>query len=314
MILTVCPNPSIDCTVELDTLNVGKVNRIENNIISYSGKALNVAIGASRLGGDAVATGFMFSNDSGQFTQTLSKEGVASRFVLTPGHVRINYKIIDKRAMMTEINDKGEFVLSEKQDELIELTSRLAKKASIVVMSGSLPQGIDDDFYYKMIKKLPSGVKIAVDCEGEKLKKAISAGVFLVKPNLYELESITETKCTSKKDMILGAKKLIDMGAKKVLLSLGPSGAILTDGQVHLYCKSANVAVNSTVGAGDCMLAAACVMQERGLDDEQILRSAVAAGTASITTPGTNLFYKDKYEEIRPCKYFVYRQRSCANV
>ncbi len=298
MILTVCPNPSIDCTVELGSLNVGKVNRIENKIITYSGKALNVAIGVSRLGGDAVATGFMFAEDGGQFTQTLSKEGVASRFVTTPGHVRINYKIIDKRAMMTEINDKGELVPENKQEELLALVARLSQKATTVVLSGSLPQGVNDDYYARLLKCVPQGVKTAVDCEGEKLKKALRAGVDIVKPNLYELEAITEKKCLTKADMVEGAKKLIDMGAKKVLLSLGSSGAVLTDGNVHLYCKSANVAVNSTVGAGDSMLAAALTMNERGLADEEILRCAVAAGTASITTPGTNLFYKDKYEEI----------------
>ena len=98
--------------------------------------------------------------------------------------------------------------------------------------------------------------------------------------------------------MLEGAKKLIAMGAKNVLLSLGQSGAILTDGITNLYCRSANVAVNSTVGAGDSMIAAASIMIEQGKSMEEVLRAAVAAGTASITTPGTNLFYKDKYQEI----------------
>lgn len=298
MILTVCSNPSIDCTVELNSLNVGKLNRIENKIITYSGKALNVAIGASRLGGDAVATGFMFSNDSGQFTQTLLKEGVPSRFVSTPGHVRINYKIIDKRSMMTEINDKGELVPEDKQEELLALVARLSQKASIVVISGSIPQGINDDFYLRMCKRIPENVKIVLDSEGEKFTKALSSDIYMVKPNLYELESYTKTKFLTKRDMVEGAKRIINTGVKKVLLSLGSSGAILTDGKTHLHCKSTNVAINSTVGAGDSMLAAACVMTERGLGDEEVLRCAVAAGTASITTPGTNLFYKDKYEEI----------------
>ena len=141
-------------------------------------------------------------------------------------------------------------------------------------------------------------MKIIVDSEGEKLRKAISAGVYLVKPNLYELESITGKQYTNKSQMIDGAKKLISMGAKMVLLSLGQSGAILTDGVTSLYCKSANVAVNSTVGAGDSMIAAASLMIEEGKCMEEVLRAAVAAGTASITTPGTNLFYKDKYQEI----------------
>ena len=298
MILTVCPNPSIDCTVELNSLEIGRMNRIENKILTYSGKALNVAIGVSRLGGDALVTGFMFSKDEGQFLNTLQKEGVKNQFVQTEGRVRMNYKIIDKRAMMTEINDKGEHLPEEKQEELISIVGELAKNASIVVMSGSLPQGVSDDFYYRLCKKIPEGVKIIVDSEGEKLRKAISAGVYLVKPNLYELESITGKQYTNKSQMIDGAKKLISMGAKMVLLSLGQSGAILTDGVTSLYCKSANVAVNSTVGAGDSMIAAASLMIEKGAPMEEILKCAVAAGTASITTPGTNLFFKDKYDEV----------------
>ena len=76
MILTVCPNPSIDCTIELHALNVGRVNRIDNKIITYSGKAINVAIGVRRLGGDCTVTGFMFDNDAKSFLHNLDKEGV----------------------------------------------------------------------------------------------------------------------------------------------------------------------------------------------------------------------------------------------
>lgn len=298
MILTICPNPSIDCTVELPSLDIGKVNRIDNKTLNYRGKALNVAIGVSRLGGDAFSTGFMFKKDSGQFLKTLEEEGVKSDFVITDGSVRINYKIIDNHSMMTEINDKGDPVGKEKQDELIKKCAEHAKNASLVVMSGSLPQGVDDGFYAKIIGGLPDGAKAVVDCEGEKLKRALAAGVYLVKPNLDELQSFTGKRCRGLNDAVAGAVKMIESGAKNVLLSLGSKGAMFTDGKNHLYCKSANVAVNSTVGAGDSMLAAACLKIEEGASREEILRCAVAAGTASITTTGTNLFYKDKYEEI----------------
>lgn len=298
MILTVCPNPSIDCTVELQTLNVGKVNRIENKILTYSGKALNVAIGVSRLGGDVAATGFMFERDAAQFLQSLYSEGVKTDFVTTSGNVRINYKIIDNHSMMTEINDKGEAVPLEKQKELIQKVKRLGENASIAVLSGSLPAGVDDGYYLELIKNLPKSTKVIVDCEGEKLKRAMSAGVFMVKPNLAEMESINNCEYNTKEEMIEGAKRLIGLGAENVLLSLGRRGAILTDGKTHLYCKSATVAVNSTVGAGDSMISACAYKIEQNSPRDEILRCAVAAGTASITTPGTNLFYKDKYEEI----------------
>ncbi len=298
MILTVCPNPSIDCTVELQTLNVGKVNRIENKILTYSGKALNVAIGVSRLGGDVTATGFMFERDAAQFLQSLYSEGVKTDFVTTSGNVRINYKIIDNHSMMTEINDKGEAVPISKQKELIQKVKKLGENASIAVLSGSLPAGVDDGYYLELIKNLPKSTKIIVDCEGEKLKRALSAGVYMVKPNLAEMESVNNTVYETKEDMVEGAKRLIDRGAQNVLLSLGRKGAILTDGKTHLYCKSATVAVNSTVGAGDSMISACAYKLEQNAPRDEILRCAVAAGTASITTPGTNLFYKDKYEEI----------------
>jgi fructose-1-phosphate kinase PfkB-like protein len=113
-----------------------------------------------------------------------------------------------------------------------------------------------------------------------------------------ELETVTGEKLTKRADMIKACHSLIDLGAENVLLSLGREGAILTDGVNSYFCKSANVAVNSTVGAGDSMVAAASLMTEYGESKSEILRNAVAAGTASITTPGTNLFYRDKFEEI----------------
>ena len=120
----------------------------------------------------------------------------------------------------------------------------------------------------------------------------------MVKPNLRELEQIANKELVTRNDMLSACYSLIDLGAKNVLLSLGREGAILTDGSNSYFCKSTSVAVNSTVGAGDSMIAAASVMIEQGADKAEILRNAVAAGTASITTPGTNLFYRDKFEEI----------------
>ncbi len=298
MILSVCPNPSVDCTIELDTLKTGSLNRIDNKVITYSGKALNVAIGVARLGGDSFATGFMFDENGKMFVHTLDDERVKNTFIWSKGNARTNYKIVDKRSMMTEINDKGEPVSVQKQAELLGLVSELSKSASIVVISGSLPSGVDSEYYYKLSKAVNPACKKIIDTSGENMYEALRAGAYLVKPNLDELQGITGEHYDSIEEMIGGCRKLIDAGAENVMLSLGRKGAILTDGNSALFCKSASVAVNSTVGAGDGMIAAASVMIESGASREEILRSAVAAGTASVTTPGTNLFYRDKYQEI----------------
>ncbi len=300
MILTICPNPSIDCTIEMDNLNVGMLNRIDSKVETYSGKALNVAVGVSRLGGKVTATGFMFENHGKMFEHSLRKNGVDFRFVYSSGSARVNYKIIDKRSMLTEINDKGETVTREKQLELIALVKQLVERGDveIVVMSGSLPKGVAPEFYSEVLSVVPKGVKIIVDAERANMNCALTQEIFMVKPNLRELESFAGMTLNTKADILKATKKYIDRGVKNVLVSLGADGALLTNGSESYYCKSANVAVNSTVGAGDCMVAAACVELLRGSSMAEILRCSVAAGTASITTSGTNLFYKDKYDEI----------------
>ena len=118
MILTVCMSPSVDVTIELDQLNVGKVNIVKNKTLSFTGKALNVAIGISRLGADAYATGFMYNENGAMFERALDKEGVPFAFVWNSGRVRENYKCIDKRSMLTETNDVGGQVDAAKLGEL----------------------------------------------------------------------------------------------------------------------------------------------------------------------------------------------------
>ena len=299
MILSICPNPSIDCTIELDSLNVGKLNRVDNKVETYSGKALNVAVGVARLGGRSFATGFMFDAHARLFEQVLDKEGVKHDFVYNHGSARTNYKIIDKKSMLTEINDRGEAVSKIKQMELIEKIKAISSDYEIAVMSGSLPKGVEPSFYGEVLESIPKNVKIIVDAEKSNMLSALnSREIYMVKPNLRELEEFTGKSVHSLQDMVSASKKYLDRGAKYVLLSLGSEGAVLTDGKESYFCKSASVAVNSTVGAGDSMVAATCVGIEKGVSMQEILRMATAAGTAAVTTSGTNLFYKDKYDEI----------------
>ena len=298
MILTVCPNPSMDCTIEVDDLNVGMLNRISNKIETYSGKALNVAIGVARLGGAALATGFMFESNGRMFEHALDKEGVRHRFVWNAGSVRVNYKIIDKKSMLTEINDRGDEVYPAQQEELLELVEALAKQADIAVVSGSLPKGVPPAYYGKLLACIPSSVRTITDTETANLVYALKEKPYLVKPNLKELENYSRRTLVTPGEILSAAEEMLEAGAQNVLVSLGAEGAILTDGNKRYYCKSANVAINSTVGAGDSMIASACMQILKDAPLCEVLRHGVAAGTAAITTSGTNLFYRDKYEEI----------------
>ena len=152
MILTVCMSPCTDVTVELDALNVGRLNVVKSKQMTFGGKALNVAIGVKRLGGDSFATGLMYNENGNTFESALNKEGVPFTFVWNKGRARENYKIIDNRSMLTEINDVGEEISKEKAQEVLSMVSMLSAKSSIVVLSGSLPRGLDADYYGKLAK------------------------------------------------------------------------------------------------------------------------------------------------------------------
>lgn len=298
MILTICPSPSIDVNMEVETLSVGRPNNIINKRTFYTGKAINVAIGLARLKIDVFATGFMYEINGNQFEQELHREGVPYKFVWNPGRVRENYKFVDRRSMLTEVDDLSPEVSAEKQEELLNLVADLSKHCEAVVLAGGLAKNMTADYYKKLLSVVPPHVKKVVDSHGERLINALSCGVDLVKPNLEELERTLNRRITDKNEMLACCKEVLAKGAKLVLLSLGKSGAVITDGKKSYYCKSVNVAMNSTVGAGDGMVAAATGALIKGLDISEILRHGVAAGTAAVTLPDSISFSRDKYLEI----------------
>lgn len=298
MILSVCMSPSIDVTMELDSLNVGKTNVVKNKSLSLGGKGLNVAIGVSRMGFPSFVTGLMYNENGYVFENALTKEGVSYAFAWNQGRVRENYKFIDSRAMLTEVNDVGEEVAEEKANEVLSVIKTQSAKSSVTVLSGGLPKSIPSSFYADMVKAVaPNSLKI-VDAKGDRLFHALDCGVDLIKPNLEELENSIGRRIEDKQDMLDACYELIDRGAKYVLLSLGKQGAVITDGSRSFYCKSLNVAMNSTVGAGDGMVAAVAIRLAEGAPISEILRAGVAAGTATVMTTGEVSFTREKYAEV----------------
>ena len=298
MILTVCMSPSTDVTIELDALNVGKTNVVKSKSISFGGKALNVAIGVKRLGAEAYTTGLMYNENGYMFENVLDKEGVPFTFVWNKGRVRENYKFIDNRSMLTEVNDVGEEVGKEKTEEVLAMVRMLSSRSGVTVLSGGLPRGVDASYYGQLARSVDKKSMKIVDASGQRMFSALGEGVDIVKPNLEELENTIGRRIESKQDMLSACYELLDRGAKRVLLSLGKQGAVITDGTQNYYCKSLNVAVNSTVGAGDGMVAAAAIKLEQGAPLQEILRAGVAAGTATVMTVGRLSFTKEKYDEV----------------
>lgn len=303
MILTVCMSPCTDVTIEIDALNVGRTNVVKGKTVSLGGKALNVAIGVRRLGGESYATGLMYNENGNVFENALDKEGVPFTFVWNKGRVRENYKFIDSRSMLTEVNDVGEEVGKEKLEETLGLVHMLSARSAVTVLSGGLPRGAGAEYYGRLAQAVDEKSMKIVDAEGQRVFFALQTGVDLVKPNLEELENTLGRKIADKDDMLAGCHELLDRGARRVLLSLGKQGAVITDGSEAFYCKSINVAVNSTVGAGDAMVAAAAIGLEQNAPLSDILRCGVAAGTARVMSGGNVSFSKERYAEVLASLY-----------
>lgn len=298
MILCISLCPCIEYNMEVDNLGVGKVNKVISKRAFITGNALNVATGIARLGGDAFATGFMYEENGRMFEQELHKEGVTYKFVWNKGRVREVYKLVDMRSMLTEIDDEATKISAENGEQLIEMVKELSMQCSAVVISGLCPDGLGEDYMERLLSVIDENALKIVDTKGRDLKKLIKHGVDLVKPNFDEMQEALQIKITDLDSMKTACKSVVNAGAKRVLLSLGKQGAVIYDGEKTLYCTSLNVAMNSTAGAGDAMVAAATKALVAGASSEEILRCGVAAGTASVTSTESISFHKTKYEEI----------------
>ena len=255
MIYTLTLNPAIDYVMRADSISLGMTNRSRSEELYFGGKGINVSVILSELDEDTTALGFVGGFTGDFLEKGLNDIGIKTDFVrLSKGITRINVKL--KSGEETEINAKGPMVT---EDELASLMAKLdkVKSGDTVVLAGSVPSSLPSDIYEKILAALDGrGARVAVDAEGELLLKSLKYRPFLIKPNNFELAQIEGRALESDADIERAARKLQDMGAVNVLVSLGGDGAMLIDehGEVHKAHAPKITPVN-TVGAGDSMVA-----------------------------------------------------------
>ena len=281
MIYTVTLNPSIDYVINLKSLNTGQINRVNSENVYPGGKGINVSRVLKTLGYDNVATGFI-SGFTGDFIiNSLCELGVKSDFIkLDNGFTRINVKI--KSNEETEINGGGPHISDEKLKELFDKLSDL-KEDDILILAGSIPSTLSDDLYEKIIKHVEDNkVKVVVDATKNLLLNVLKYNPFLIKPNNHELEEIFNVKLDNLNDITTYAKKLQEMGARNVLVSMGKDGALLIteNGQV-LISNAPNGRVINSVGAGDSMVAGFICGYLNSNSYEEALKLGSASGSAT---------------------------------
>jgi len=292
MIVTITMNPTID--VSAATVRVVPVRKLRCTAVRRDpgGGGINVARIVHRFGGECQALYPKGGYTGALLLKLLKGEGVASLAVKTAAEARESFTFQEQAT-----GSQYRFVLPGPQLQpsewraCLELLTSLPDPPTYIVASGSLPPGVPDDFYARVARvAASSGARVVIDSSGAALEAALDAGVYLAKPNLNELRDLTGQPLSQRQDWEDAAAALVRAGKAEVIaLTLGKEGALLATGTDRLYAPGLAVQAVSAVGAGDSFLGAMVWCLSRGDSLEEAFRYGVAAGTAALLTPGTEL-------------------------
>lgn len=280
MIYTITLNPSLDHVIHIDDFREGTINRIQQETYYPGGKGINVSIVLQRLGLSSKALGFVGGFVGNQLNHLLQEQQIKTDFTQINDTCRINTKI--ESTYETQINGKGPTLTKQEIDTFIAQCKQI-EDGSIVILSGSIPSSLPNDFYKQIIDTFQDKqINVVVDAQGESLLSTLNSKPFFIKPNDEELSAILKKHVKTIEDAIDGAEYLQQLGAQNIIVSLGKKGALLLDDKQRVYiCEAMQGNVKNTVGAGDSLVAGFVYGYIQSGDYEEALRYGVASGCAT---------------------------------
>ncbi|HWM02759.1 MAG TPA: 1-phosphofructokinase [Actinophytocola sp.] len=285
MIVTVTPNPSVDRTLFVDALQLGKIMRSSRSWSEPSGKGVNVALALRAHDRQTLAVLPVGGPAGAHLVDMLNRAGLSYQPVPIAGEVRINISLIQPDGMVTKINEQGPTLTAVEGQALLDAARTRAQPGEWLAGCGSLPGGLTDDYYARIVETgHRAGANVVIDTSGPPLVQALAAGPDLIKPNTDELADAVGGTVTTVGDVLDAAQELRARGAKTVLASLGADGALLVSAAGALHGAAPVADVVSTVGAGDAMLAG---YLSAPAGTREALRVALAWGAAAVQHHGT---------------------------
>ncbi|MFF4760573.1 1-phosphofructokinase [Streptomyces sp. NPDC001292] len=285
MIVTVTPNPSLDRTYEVPSLERGQVVRATGERMDPGGKGVNVSRAVAAAGRRTVAVLPLGGAPGALVADLLDAQGIDVAPVPVAGATRSNIALAEADGVLTKINAPGPELSSEEQELLLETVRRQSRGADWIACCGSLPRGLAPSWYADLVARAhEAGVRIALDTSGPALLEALRERPDLVKPNAAELAEAVGRSLATVGDAVKAAEELRGLGARTVLASLGADGQLLVDGAGAWFGSARVDAVRSNVGAGDSSLAGFLIAGGTG---PEALALAVAHGAAAVQLPGS---------------------------
>ena len=287
MIYTVTFNPAIDYIAEVNNLKMDEINRATSEKILAGGKGINVSVVLKNLGVESIALGFIAGFTGQEIKRKVEEFGIKTDFVYIPEkfsriNVKLQSNIVGVKSIETAINGEGPKITEREISKLMEKLEKLERE-DYLVLAGSVSRNMKDDIYEKICTKVKEkGAKIVADATGKLLVNVLKHNPFLIKPNKEELEEIFEDDIKTNEEIIFYAKKLQEMGAENVLISMDQNGAILiTKDKKILHSKAPKGKLVNSVGAGDSMVAGFLTGFITYDDYEKAFKMGIAAGSAS---------------------------------
>jgi 1-phosphofructokinase len=294
MIITVTLNAAIDKSLAVPSFRLGRRHRTVEQRTMAGGKGVNIARSLKSLGQPVIATGFAGGATGTHIVEQLTEESILNDFVRTREESRTNTSVLDPTTgEQTEINERGPSVSTREIELFRDKLVYLARGAAIVVFAGSLPRGVEPDFYASLIRDLERlDVVTVVDTDGEPLRQAVRAEPDVVSPNVLEAEELVGHEFAGEEERMLAVAEIAALGPREAILTL-PDGCfaqVLVDGQRVL--KRASIEPRESVarsGSGDAFLAGYVAARYEGRPPDQCLRFAVACGAESTARLGAGL-------------------------
>lgn len=296
MIYTITFNPALDYITQVENFKIGKINRTKVEKILPGGKGLNVSIVLNNLKIKNTAIAFIGGFTGEELKNKIENYGIGTDFIkVTDGITRINIKINSDEE--TAINGQGPQIMEKEIKELLEKIDKM-KNNDIVVISGNIPNGVPKTIYETICEKLAKKeILYIVDATRELLINVLRYKPFLIKPNKEEIEETFNVKLNNIEEIKTYARKLQEMGAQNVLVSLGGEGALLiSKDKKEYYSKAPKGKVINTVGAGDSMVAGFLTGFLKTNKYENAFKMGIATGSASAFSE--NLATEEDVEKI----------------
>ena len=291
-VATITLNAAYDLVGRLSRIEIGEVNTVETLGLFPAGKGINVAKVLKDLGVDVAVGGFLGEDNVGDFETLFKKQGLEDKFHRVAGKTRINVKITETEADVTDLNFLGYQITPEAWQQFTADSLAYCQNFGIVAVCGSLPRGVSPELFADWLNQLhQAGVKVVLDSSNAALTAGLKAHPWLVKPNHRELEAWIGHPLNSLDEIIAAAKRLKAEGIANVIISMGENGSLWLNDQAVIQAqppKCENVV--STVGAGDSMVAGLIFGIEKGLSQAETLAfaSAVSAFAVSQSNVGVS--------------------------